>query len=65
MASGDNLPEGFPVRFSDERISGKNEFELDDPRDPPASSSQNPLTLSSASQATIRAEIEKAGGREV
>jgi ATP-dependent DNA helicase DinG len=65
MASGDNLPEGFPVRFSDERISGKNEFELDDPRDPPASSSQNPLTLSSTSQATIRAEIEKAGGREV
>tara|TARA_B100000959_G_scaffold230226_1_gene246153 strand:- start:5222 stop:7837 length:2616 start_codon:yes stop_codon:yes gene_type:complete len=65
MASGDNLPEGFPVRFSDERISGKNEFGLDDPRDPPASSSQNPLTLSSASQATIRAEIEKAGGREV
>jgi ATP-dependent DNA helicase DinG len=65
MAFGDNLPEGFPVRFSDERISGKNEFELDDPRDPPASSSQNPLTLSSASQATIRAEIEKAGGREV
>ena len=65
MASGGNLPEGFPARFSDERISGKDGFELDKPRDSTASSSQNPLTLSSASQATIRAEIEKAGGREV
>ena len=65
MASGGNIPEGFPARFSDERISGKDGFELDEPRDLTASSSQNPLTLSSASQATIRAEIEKAGGREV
>ena len=65
MASGGNLPEGLPARFSDERISGKDGFELDKPRDSTASSSQNPLTLSSASQATIRAEIEKAGGREV
>ena len=65
MASGGNLPEGFPARFSDERISGNDGFELDEPRDLTASSSQNPLTLSSASQATIRAEIEKAGGREV
>ena len=65
MASGGNLPEGFPARFSDERISGKDGFELDEPRDLTASSSQNPLTLSSTSQATIRAEIEKAGGREV
>ena len=65
MASGGNIPEGFPARFSDERISGKDGFELDEPRDLTASSSQNPLTLSSTSQATIRAEIEKAGGREV
>ena len=65
MASGGNIPEGFPARFSDERISGKDGFELDEPRDLTANSSQNPLTLSSASQATIRAEIEKAGGREV
>ena len=65
MASGGNLPEGFPARFSDERISGKDGFELDKPRDSTARSSQKPLTLSSASQATIRAEIEKAGGREV
>ena len=65
MASGSNIPEGFPARFSDERISGKDGFELDEPRDLTASSSQNPLTLSSTSQATIRAEIEKAGGREV
>ena len=65
MASGGNIPEGFPARFSDERISGKDGFELDEPRDLTASSSQNPLTLSSASQATIRAEIKKAGGREV
>ena len=65
MASGGNIPEGFPARFSDERISGKDGFELDEPRDLPASSSQNPLTLSSTSQATIRAEIKKAGGREV
>ena len=65
MASDGNVPEGFPARFSDERISGEDGFELDKPRDSTASSSQNPLTLSSASQATIRAEIEKAGGREV
>ncbi len=65
MASDGNVPEGFPARFSDERISGEDGFELDEPRDLTASSSQNPLTLSSASQATIRAEIEKAGGREV
>ena len=65
MASGGNLPEGFPARFSGERITGEDGFELDEPRDLTASSSQNPLTLSSASQATIRAEIEKAGGREV
>ena len=65
MASGGNVPEGFPARFSGERITGEDGFELDEPRDLTASSSQNPLTLSSASQATIRAEIEKAGGREV
>ena len=65
MASGGNLPEGFPAGSSDERISGKDLFEPEEPRRSRGSSSQNPLTLSPASQATIRAEIEKAGGREV
>ena len=65
MASGGNLPEGFPAGSSDERISGKDLFEPEEPRRSRGNSSQNPLTLSPASQATIRAEIEKAGGREV
>ena len=65
MASGGNLPEGFPARSSDERISGKDGFESEEESDSTGSSARNALTLSPASQATIRAEIERAGGREV
>ena len=65
MASGGNLPEGFPARSSDERVSGKDGFESEEESDSTRSSARNSLTLSPASQATIRAEIERAGGREV
>jgi ATP-dependent DNA helicase DinG len=57
------IPEGFPVRLPKEALAGLDGLEPEVPRRAPAP--PTPLTLSPESRAKIRAEVARAGGREV
>ena len=65
MTSGGDLPEGFPARLPGGLVVGGDTLESEESAQSRRSSSRNPLTLSVTSAAVIRAEIERAGGREV
>ena len=65
MTSGGDLPEGFPARLPGGLVVGGDTLESEESAQSRRSSSRNPLTLSVTSTAVIRAEIERAGGREV
>ena len=62
-----DIPEGFPIRLPREALVGLDGFEPDEDaaEAAPRTAPDVPLTLSPASAAKIRQEIERAGGREV
>ncbi|MGD2046764.1 MAG: helicase C-terminal domain-containing protein [Gemmatimonadota bacterium] len=57
------IPEGFPVRLPKEALAGLDGLEPEPQRR--SSAPPTPLTLSSETRERIRAEITRAGGREV
>jgi len=57
------IPEGFPLRLPAEALAGLDGLEPEPPGRPAPPAT--PLTLSAETRARIRAEVAKAGGREV
>ncbi|MCH7533291.1 MAG: DEAD/DEAH box helicase [Gemmatimonadetes bacterium] len=66
-----DVPEGFPMRIPKEALVGLDGLDGVDGLEPeaapprPAATPPTPLTLSGESSARLKAEIERAGGREV
>ena len=64
-----DVPEGFPMRLPKEALVGLDGLEpevaLPGSAQAPSKPPPTPLTLSNESAARLRAEIERAGGREV
>ncbi|MDA0313102.1 MAG: DEAD/DEAH box helicase [Gemmatimonadetes bacterium] len=60
-----DVPAGFPMRFPLVALAGLDGLDPEDDEPKRAAPPQAPLTMSTESGARIRAEIERAGGREV